>query len=80
MLDHPRLLVATAVVAAVAAPALADSTTLSIIAWNAVALALLAVSWVLMLVERAWHRDVEDSLTAIRLTAESASTLPRRAA
>ena len=70
----PRLVVAASIASAVAAPALAGATALPLLAWHGIALALLATSWLLLLVERAWLRDIEESLAAVQLASAAVPT------
>ncbi len=70
----PRLFVAASIGSAVAAPALSGATDLPLLAWHALALVLLGAAWVLLLVERAWSRDIEESLATVQL---ASATPPR---
>jgi Flp pilus assembly protein TadD len=67
----PRLLVAIAAGSAIMAPALSGATTLPVLAWHGLALVALSAAWLLVLVERAWTRDLEDELTGLRLAAST---------
>lgn len=64
----PRLFVAIAAGCAIMAPALSSASMLPVLAWHAIALTALTFAWLLVLVERAWTRDIEDELAGLRLT------------
>lgn len=70
----PRVFVAIATGAAIMAPALARATDVPLLGWHAIALVAVACAWLLMLVERAWTRDLEAALATIRLTAGSTTS------
>jgi hypothetical protein len=60
------------VIIAITAPLLDGHASLQLLAWHAVALACIACAWLLVLVDRAATRDVDDAFTAIQLAAASA--------
>jgi hypothetical protein len=68
----PRALAAASVVIAIAAPLLDGQFSLALLAWHAVALACIGMAWLLVLVDRAATRDVDDAFTAIQLAAAGA--------
>lgn len=68
-----RLLIAFAAAAAIMAPALATATPLVVLGWHGVALASGLAAWMLVLVERRWSRELDESLAALRLAASPSS-------
>jgi tetratricopeptide (TPR) repeat protein len=73
----PRALAAIAVCLAIAAPLLDGRAALPLLAWHGIALGCLALAWLLVLVDRAATRDVDDAFTALQLAAAGAND-PRR--
>lgn len=69
-----RLFVAVGAAATIMAPALATATPLAVLAWHGIALASGVAAWTLVVVERRWSSDLDESLAALRLAASPSAS------